>query len=305
MFLICAIITLAIQITGFILAFILQTEKFYDILGGLNYLVLALYSSVAIDSSEHAWSDDKRKVACTLVFVSSRGWLLLFLAWRAHERGGDSRFDGVKDKFGKFLVFWLVQGLWVFIISLPLIFVNSSSVWKPSFSGLDCVSLSCFGVGVFCEIVADIQKSIWVKQGRIGGFCCVGIWKYSRHPNYFGEMLQWWACWIFAFSSGVGISDLGWWSSILSPLFTMQILLNTDATGIPQANGKNLKRYYDKCPVEYSNYRETTSILLPMVGYNNIPLFLKRSVLLDLERWEYFPKEKKVNNELKADNKSE
>ena len=42
------------------------------------------------------------------------------------------------------------------------------------------------------EVVADLQKTLWVRAGRRGGFCTAGVWHYSRHPNYFGEMLQWW-----------------------------------------------------------------------------------------------------------------
>ncbi len=95
-------------------------------------------------------------------------------------------------------------------------------------------------------------------------------------------MLQWWAAWGLAFGSGSGWDDVQWWVSILSPIFTMNILLNTAGTGVPQANGKNLKRYYDKCPEEYAKYREETSILIPMIGYKYVPIFLKRTIFLDL-----------------------
>ena len=116
-----------------------------------------------------------------------------------------------------------------------------------------------------------------------------GVWAYSRHPNYFGEIFQWWCAWGFSYGSGTGVSDIQWWFGILSPLFTMQILLRTDATGVANANGKNLKRYYDKCPTEYAAYRESTSILIPMVGYKYVPMFLKRTLFMDFERYEYRP----------------
>ena len=57
-----------------------------------------------------------------------------------------------------------------------------------------------------------------------------------------------------------------------------------------QANGKNLARYYDAWPDEYARYRAATSILLPMVGYIHVPLALKRTLFLDLERFEYRPR---------------
>ena len=144
---ISAAITAAIQLGGFAVAYAMQTEKFYDVLGGINYLVLAIYSAIDGEFQGNPWIKDERKVACTVIFIVSRGWLLLFLAWRAHERNGDSRFDEVKDKFGMFLVYWIFQGLWVFMISMPVIFVNSSDIPSSSFSIGDWVSIVGFGFG--------------------------------------------------------------------------------------------------------------------------------------------------------------
>jgi len=95
----------------------LKTEKFYDIFGGLNYLILALLSAIlgATGDGVLQWVDDPRKILATILFGVSRGWLLMFLAWRAHERKGDSRFDEVLGKNGgtpqpvNFLVYWMAQ----------------------------------------------------------------------------------------------------------------------------------------------------------------------------------------------------
>lgn len=84
-----------------------------------------------------------------------------------------------------------------------------------------------------------------------------------------------------------------WWCTIISPLFTMQILLNMSGTGVAQSNGKNLKRYYERCPERYAIYRANTSILIPFVGYKFVPMFLKRTIFLDFERYEYRPSLKK------------
>jgi steroid 5-alpha reductase family enzyme len=281
---ICAGITAAIQLLGFLAAYALQTEKFYDILGGINFLVLGVYTAAAGGN----WADDARKVTCTIIFLVSRSWLLIFLAWRAHERSGDSRFDGVKESFGMFLFYWFFQAIWVFTISMPVVFVNSvTGDPDQKFSVLDIVTISLFAFAVIFEVTADIQKALWVKAGRNGVFCQVGVWRLSRHPNYFAEMLQWWAVWAFSFGSGTGFGDVQWWFAILSPLLTMQILLNTGGTGVMQANGKSLARYYDSCPNEYAEYRDKTSILLPMVGYKYVPKILKRTLFLDFKKYEY------------------
>lgn len=72
---------------------------------------------------------------------------------------------------------------------------------------------------------------------------------------------------------------------------TMHILLNVPTTGVANANGKNLKRYYDKNPNEYADYRKKTSILIPLPFglYEYVPMFLKRTLFLDFARYEYNP----------------
>jgi len=277
-------ITALIQGGGFLAAYALQTETFYDVLGGVNYLALAVWSA----SSSTL---DTRKICTTLLFLCSRGWLLVFLAWRAHERKGDARFDDIKGKFFSFMKAWIVQGIWVMFISMPVLFINSSNVTSP-LSSFDLVVMLGFALCVLTEIVSDIQKALWVKQGRPGGFCQDGLWAFSRHPNYFGEIFQWWFAWALAYhsSEGVGYLDPLWWSCSISPIFTMLILLHLKPTGIYNAEGKNLKRYYDQCPEEYTKYRESTSVLIPMVGYQYVPLFLKRTLFFDYQKYEYNPK---------------
>eukprot|EP00439_Symbiodinium_sp_Y106_P052897 s3053_g7.t1 len=145
-------LTALIQLSGFAVAFALQTEVFYDILGGTNFLALAAWSSWCSTS----WLSNPRQIIATVLFVISRGWLLVFLAWRAHERKGDARFDGVKDKFGRFLVFWIAQGMWVMLISMPNLFINSSSVSRP-LNWFDWLLVAGFAYAVAVEILADIQ----------------------------------------------------------------------------------------------------------------------------------------------------
>jgi len=69
----------------------------------------------------------------------------------------------------------------------------------------------------------------------------------------------------------------------------MQILLNMAPTGVANAEGKNLKRYYEKCAERYAKYRENTSILIPFIGYAHVPQFLKRTIFFDFEKYEYKP----------------
>jgi steroid 5-alpha reductase family enzyme len=157
-------------------------------------------------------------------------------------------------------------------------------------------------VGVTVEIVADIQKTLWILRGRQGGFCAVGLWSVSRHPNYFGEIFQWWCAWLLSYgamasattddnSTTTTTTSLAWgvwFVGIVSPLFTMTILLNMNATGVWAAEGKNLRRYYESEHGQaYTEYRQSTSPLIPMFGYQAIPMPIKRLLLFEWERFEY------------------
>ena len=90
------------------------------------------------------------------------------------------------------------------------------------------------------------------------------------------------------------MATIFWFLGILSPLFTMHVLLNLPATGVWNAEGKGLKRYYESENGEaYKEYRASTSPLIPMVGYKSLPLWIKRSLFFEWERFEYKPQEKK------------
>lgn len=287
-FLVTALATFGIQFFGFVIAFVLKTEVFYDIFGSGNFIILGLWSYYFNTGSAR---NDYLSTTCTVLFVLSRSWLMLFLGWRAHERKGDSRFDGIRDKFGIFLVYWMLQGCWVYLVSLPMIYINTYIIDESTtLSGLDKILLTFFALAVVIEIASDIQKARWVSKGRWGGFCTIGLWSYSRHPNYFAEMKQWWCCFFLVLSrlQSTTPSLIQGLACSLSPIFTSWILLYAGATGLTNAEGKGLKRYYDsEFAQEYKGYRKNTSILIPMVGYSKLPTWIKRTFLFEWERYEY------------------
>lgn len=282
-----AIITFGMQFVGFAVAAILQTEVFYDILGGINFLTLLVVFPAAESSSANT--------VFLGLFAVSRGWLLVFLAWRAHDRKGDARFDGIRNVPSTFFIYWMVQAVWVYCISLPLLVVSASDGMTTNTTKLAFSSLMLLGMAlsIFFEILSDVIKAKWVSKGRIGGFCTDGPWNYSRHPNYAGEILTW----VFAACYAVLASNR-WWASMLafvSPLFTMHILLNVSGTGVWNAEGKNLKRYYEhEDPIiaqNYEEYRRTTPSVFPTfpIPYESLPLEFQRRFCFEWERYEYKP----------------
>jgi len=268
-----------------------KTEALYDVVGAVNsvsFVPLALYLARGVGSRDARWLDPRRLVASGL-FVLARLWLLLFLGWRAKERGGDSRFDSFKASLAKWAVPWIAQGLWVWCIALPVLVVNGGP--KVALAGaFDYVPSALFLGGLLCEVVSDMQKARWVQEGRKGGFCNVGLWRLSRHPNYFGEILMWWAAWGLTLRIGAATS-VGWpLLALLSPLFTMRILMFTPATGLAQCEGAGLKRYYTgdaNVAAAFKKYRENTSILVPLVGWRHIPRWLKNTLLCEWKRYEF------------------
>ena len=136
--------------------------------------------------------------------------------------GGDSRFDEVKTKPGVFLVYWTIQGLWVWVTALPMFLVNGVTRQSPLNWG-DYASLALWIFGFIMETTADVQKFVFKSDpANKGRFIDTGLWSLSRHPNYFGEMLMWWGVAGVAVSMNAtpGISA----AALASPLFVTFLL---------------------------------------------------------------------------------
>lgn len=108
------------------------------------------------------------------------------------REGKDARFDGTRDVFVKFMAFWIAQFVTVFAISVPFVILFSLPVAPSGLTWQDGLGIALWGVGFLLETVADQQKfSFKNAPGNRSKMCTVGLWRYSRHPNYFGEMLCW------------------------------------------------------------------------------------------------------------------
>ena len=117
-----------------------------------------------------------------------------FLLFRIIKTGKDDRFDDKRDKFFPFLGFWVFQMLWVWTVSLPVTILNSPNVTRyrqPNFgTGRDIAGVILFTLGFLMESVSDIQKyQFRSKPENKGKVCDVGLFVWTRHPNYFGEII--------------------------------------------------------------------------------------------------------------------
>ncbi|NCT55531.1 DUF1295 domain-containing protein [bacterium] len=241
---------LLINILMFIPAFIYKTDKLTDLSYSLTFIFLITFSLL------------KNSIVPLNIVV----WLAVFL-WgvrlgaflfiRIRKITKDKRFDGIRESFFAFLRFWVLQGLAVWVILLPsLLFIQSDnkSVFMPG--------ISIWLFGLIIESFADLQKYKFTQNpSNKDKFINVGLWKYSRHPNYFGEILCWLGIYIFVFPS---LSFLFQIIALSGPLFIVVLLLF--ATGIPP-----LEKYADKKwgkDKSYVDYKSKTSILIPWFNKN-------------------------------------
>lgn len=266
---ICAIVTVAMQFSFFLIACTCKFDKVTDFAGGTNFVVLALLTFLLAQT--YNW-----RQICVTVFVCIWGIRLSgYLLYRIIKIGEDKRFDDKRENCAAFAGFWTFQAFWVFTVSLPVIFINapSSAVkldlddhWTPQ----DIVGALFFVVGLLSETIADFEKfNFRNNPENKGKWCDVGLWGVSRHPNYFGEITLWLG--IFIMSTSI-LWD-GQWSAVLSPVFTMSILLFL--SGIPLLEKKADERFRKN--EAYLIFKKRTSPLIPLPGgcYGALPTAIK------------------------------
>eukprot|EP00904_Undaria_pinnatifida_P008789 jgi/Undpi1/503/HiC_scaffold_10.g03969.m2 len=276
---ITAVVTVVFQLLFFVVAFSFKFDKVTDFAGGSNFVVLAILTLI-LGGNYYA-----RQILASAAVCLWGLRLAGFLLYRVIKMGSDARFDDTRDNFFKFLTFWIFQMLWVWVVSLPVTFLNSAEV-NPDVTARDVAGLIMFVVGFFFEFVGDIQKDIFKSNGG-RGVCETGLWYYTRHPNYFGDLMQWWGIFtacsaVFAPAADAGEADWGY-ATICGPLFLTAILLF--ASGIPTVESSWDKKYGGS--ESYWDYKERTSILIPMPPglFKPLPHFLKAWLLCE---WPFY-----------------
>lgn len=246
---VCAALAMGVNLTVFIPAWLLRSERFYDLTGSLTYLsVLTLAVVVAAGSDALGWRAVLAAV-CVAVWALRLG---LFLFSRIRKDGKDGRFDTIKEDFGRFAVAWALQGLWVFLTVLAVLVLicvgGNDATPRPTDLGF-----ILWAAGFAIEVAADRQKSAF-RAEHPGRFVNVGLWAWSRHPNYFGEICLWTGLFIVAAGHLEGLQ----WLAVLSPLFVT--LLLTRVSGIPMVDDRADKRWGDQ--PDYQAYKANTPLLL-------------------------------------------
>ena len=244
-----SILIFAIQWVAFLLAWATHSERFFDLTGSLTYLVAILLCLMMTDSPEpHSF------LVATLVTV----WALrlgAFLSARVRAAGSDSRFDAIKNSFFRFLFTWTMQGLWVLVAAGATLAAISRPERTPV-GTLALVGCVIWAVGFGVEVVADEQKRRFrsAPQHR-NSFITTGLWGWSRHPNYAGEILLWFGISVAALPALEGWGLL----TLVSPVFVWVLLARV--SGIPLLEVAADRRWGDRA--DYQSYKARTPVLFP------------------------------------------
>ena len=248
LFFVCGAIGFALHWTIFLPSYAFQTEHYFDLTGSLSYIatvIAAIYLNPNLDVRD--------LIICAMILI----WALRlgsFLFWRIKKDGQDKRFIVMKTQFLWFLLTWTLGGLWV-LVTMAAGLAAMTSDTTIALGPLAYVGITLWVAGMAIEVIADSQKTQFRKNPENRDrFITTGLWAWSRHPNYFGEITLW---------LGLGLLALpvlsGWQlATMISPIFVY--LLLTKVSGIPLLERLAQKKWGED--PEFIAYTKSTPALI-------------------------------------------
>ena len=233
-----------------LLSLALKNASIVDIFWGLGFVVVAWICYF------HAPGFEPRKTLITTLVTIWGLRLSIYLFFRNHGKGEDYRYQSLRARIGKnfpiislFVVF-IFQGLLIWLISLP-IQAASTSPLPNEFTLFDVAGALFWIVGIIFEGFGDWQLAQFKSDPNTKGQVMDrGLWKYTRHPNYFGDALLWWGIFCIALSV-----PNGWWT-IISPIVMTTLLMKISGVAL-------LEKTLAKTKPQYTEYVRRTNAFLP------------------------------------------
>ena len=246
---ILALILFGYMTLWFVISLIKNRNDIADVAWGLGFVLLTWISFFMS-------SDAGPRGILIGVLVSIWG---LRLAWHIHLRNRgkteDYRYQNWRKEWGSafylrsFFQVYVLQGLFLFLIAVPIMATNKDN--GGVFNWLDFVGLIIWSIGFYFEVVGDRQLAEFIKNpANKGKIMQSGLWAYTRHPNYFGEVTLWWGIFVISLGSTSSIF------TIVGPL-TITILI-LFVSGIPL-----LEKKYEGRP-DFEDYKNRTSVFFPL-----------------------------------------
>ncbi len=248
-FAICAALSFGINWLVFVHSYLAQTEHFFDLTGSITFTSLVVISLLL------APAPDARALLIGLLVVIWAGRLGSFLFTRIRKDGSDGRFDNLKPSFPRLLQTWTLQGLWV-LLTLACGLAAITTTTPKRIDGFAIAGALIWLAGFAIEVRADAEKRRFrADPANDGRFITSGIWAWSRHPNYFGEIALWVGVAVIAFPVLSGAQ----YATLISPVFVYILL--TRISGVPLLERRGKKNWGDD--PAYQAYCERTPILVP------------------------------------------
>ncbi len=249
-FSLCVAAAFVIQWLVFVPSYALRTERFFDLTGSVTYLTVVTAAAVLSPPPTA-----RSALLWTLVVIWAAR-LGSFLFSRVRKAGNDSRFDDLKSSFVRFSNVWTLQGLWVSLTAAAALAAITSGTAAEGLDAFAFAGLALWLVGFGTEAVADAQKRRFrADPANHGRFISSGLWAWSRHPNYFGEIVLWTGITLIALPALAGWQLV----TLISPVFVY--LLLTRISGIPLLEKSADSRWGGE--PDYERYKRLTPVLVP------------------------------------------
>lgn len=237
------------QLPFYLIAILRRTDKVTDFAYGLGFFAVANYWLFKLDIASAP------QIVLAVMVSAWAARISTYLFIRINKIKRDKRFDDKRKNKLKFSGFWIIQTVTIGVVMLPTAYHLSRDSLNH-YDSLMLVGGLVFAIGLLLETVADIQLyNFRNNKNNENKWIASGVWKYSRHPNYFGEMLVWWGIYIYGLDY---FGNLGW-LTIVSPIYIMALIIFV--SGIPLLEKKNDERWGGN--KGYQAYRRSTSVLVP------------------------------------------
>lgn len=232
----------------FLTALVRKRNDIVDIAWGLGFIVLAWFNFFR-------QADQTPRQLLVAILITLWGLrLALYIGGRNAKKKEDFRYAQWRKDWGKYWIIrsyfqiFMLQGFFMVLVASPIFFLQTKP--QVGLSWLDWIGVGLWTIGFIFEGVGDWQMSRFKeKQENRGKVIISGLWRYTRHPNYFGEVAMWWGIFLIA------LSVVPIWQALISPLIITFLLLKI--SGIPMLEAK----YKDN--VDFQNYAKKTSAFFP------------------------------------------
>ena len=238
-----------IHLVIFVPSYYFQTEKFFDLTGTISYVSSVLFIFFKSNTLESI-NLGSLTLSTFIIIWSLRLGTFLFL--RIKKEGKDRRFNEIKKSFSWFFMTFSLSGMWVTICSICALTGIANGI---IFSSTTIIGIIIFIIGFTIEIIADSQKTKFrANDDNKDKFISSGLWKYSRHPNYLGEIILWLGISLISFSSLEGFQYI----TLISPIFTYLLLVNVSGINLLEKSGKKKWGHLES----YKIYKKNTPRLI-------------------------------------------